>query len=352
MKASQPTRYALALTFALMSGAGLDSRAFQRGASPCSFRGPDVEQARCLLRRVRKYGEVDREPATLSRAIADPLGEAAALNGLARVERDRDNLTGALKLSDEALGVVESLRTRVASQRLRTSYFATSQNYYEVYIDVRMRLYRRTGAPEHAAAALQASERARARSLIDTLLEAGVDIRQGVSDDLLRRAREVQQKLNVKANVQTKLLSEGKATGDQAAAVKKEIANLISEYDSVLAKIRRASPKYAGLTQPPSPALVDIQQRLLDDDTLLLEFALGDEKSHLWIVQAVIETGGGKPVQTRDDLKVTRAGGASRVSVIVPAQRLSDGDYLVRLSGMNGGRRSPIGVYDFRITRK
>jgi hypothetical protein len=71
-------RYALVLALALMSGAGSDSRAVQRGASPCSFRGPDVEQAKCLLRRVRKYGEVDREPATLPPSLERLIGRETA----------------------------------------------------------------------------------------------------------------------------------------------------------------------------------------------------------------------------------------------------------------------------------
>ena len=50
-----------------------------------------------------------------------------------------------------------------------------------------------------AAAALEASERARARSLLETLGEARANIRQGVDPALLERERHLPQQLSAKA---------------------------------------------------------------------------------------------------------------------------------------------------------
>ena len=213
-------------------------------------------------------------------AVKDRQGEASSLLGLARAERDRGNLDEALKRGAEALGIVESLRTKVASRRLRTMYFSTRQDYYEVYIDVRMRLHERDGSGEHLVAAFQASELARARGLIDTLHEADVDIREGVGEDLLGREREIQERLNAKARARL----EFKYTPELAAALDKEIEALVAAYDDVLTQIRVKSPNLAQLLQPQVASLPDIQQRLLDGDTLLLEFFLGQTQSYLWAV--------------------------------------------------------------------
>jgi CHAT domain-containing protein/tetratricopeptide (TPR) repeat protein len=223
------------------------------------------------------FGEALR----LWRALEDKRGEASSLLGLARVERDGNNLADAARHSGQALSIIESLRTRVASQRLRTFYFATNQDYYETYIDVQMRLYESDRSrADLAAAAFQASEKARARSLIDALGEAGVDIRAGVSLELLKREREIQQRIDAKGRAK----SEYKYTKEQAAALDKEIDGLIAEYDDVLTKIRLSSPNAAHLIQPQVQGLPEIQGRLLDDDTLLLEFHLGQERSYLWAV--------------------------------------------------------------------
>src|SRR4029453_5431184 len=56
---------------------------------------------------------------------------------------------------------------------------------------------------------------------------------------------------------------------------------LTNEFRQVQAQIRQTSPRYAALTQPASLSLKEIQQQVLDDDPLLLEFALGEEHSYL-----------------------------------------------------------------------
>ena len=52
----------------------------------------------------------------------------------------------------------------------------------------------------------------------------------------------------------------------------------------VQADIRRRSPHYAAITQPVPLSTAEIQQQLLGEDVLLLEYALGDQRSYLWAV--------------------------------------------------------------------
>src|SRR5262249_49951679 len=50
--------------------------------------------------------------------------------------------------------------------------------------------------------------------------------------------------------------------------------------------IREKSPAWAALTAPTPLTLRDIQQRVLDDETLLLEYTLGDDASFLFVVSS------------------------------------------------------------------
>ncbi|MBK8316621.1 MAG: hypothetical protein IPL01_22450 [Acidobacteria bacterium] len=61
-------------------------------------------------------------------------------------------------------------------------------------------------------------------------------------------------------------------------ALKKEIGQLESELERAQAAIRKASPNYAGLTQP-RPLTVGEIQNELDAYTLLLEYSLGPTQS-------------------------------------------------------------------------
>jgi CHAT domain-containing protein/Tfp pilus assembly protein PilF len=248
-----------------------------------------VGEAYFLLNDPGKALEALNHALPIWRAITDKRGEVSTLYTIACIERDRGNLAVALELSKQAIRIIESLRTKVTSQRLRSSFFASQQSHYDLHINIRMRLYGVDKSAEHLAAALEASEQSRARTLVDTLTEAGANLYQGVSDDLISQEREAQQKLNDKARIQTGVLSR-KHSKAEAENIEKEVNQAIAEYDAVRDKIKKSSPAYAQLTNAQSLNLSEIQQ-LLDDETLLLEYFLGEEKSYLWLVSRSSITG-------------------------------------------------------------
>jgi CHAT domain-containing protein/Tfp pilus assembly protein PilF len=209
--------------------------------------------------------------------------EGWARQQLARVERDRGNFLEARRQIETALGVVEGLRAQVSSRQLRIAYLAAKQNIYEFYIDLLMLMHRRDPAAGHDAVAFQVSERGRARALLEMLAESGADIRQGVDPALLQRERELSQLLDAKAARLTRLLGQ-RTTAEQATALRKEMSALEADYQQVQGDIRRRSPRYAAITQPQPLGLREVQQQLLDRDTVLLEYSLGTERSYLWAV--------------------------------------------------------------------
>src|SRR5215217_4372049 len=219
----------------------------------------------------------------LTRAIGDRNGEAATLSEIARLERDGGNLVQARKRIEESLAAIESLRVSVKSQQLRASFVASVRKYYEFDVDVLMRLHQLHPSEGFDAAALAASEKSRARSLLELLAEANAEIRQGVDSQLLERERQLRAVIADKAERQTRMLS-GKHTDEQAKVAGTEIDSLTTEYEQVVARIRETSPRYAGLTQPLPLDLKQIQTEVLDPDTLLLEYSLGEDRSFLWAV--------------------------------------------------------------------
>ncbi len=224
-----------------------------------------------------------KEALPLRRSVLDYTGEADTLYRIARSERDRGRLTEARREIESALAIVETLRTKITSPDLRASYFSTVQQYYDFYIALLMQSHAQSPTNGHDMEAFNASEKARARSLLELLEEARADIRQGVDATLLEREDALQDLLNAKAERQTRLLS-GKHTTEQAEAMAQELTALIDEYTQIQARIKQASPRYATLTQPPTLTLKEIQEQTLDADTMLLEYKLGEERSFLWAV--------------------------------------------------------------------
>lgn len=216
------------------------------------------------------------------RRIGDLNNVAIALEGIARAEQQRGNLIQSRKNIEESLGLIETVRAHTRSQQLRASYLASRDQAYEFYVDLLMQLHGKNPGNGHDAEALQASERGRARSLTEMLAEAHVDILQGVSADLVKKEREVRQSLNAKAQRRIQLTAQ-KGNQQEIETLDKEISALEDEHQQVQAAIRQTSPQYAALTQPQPLGLKEIQQQL-DQNTILLEYALGEERSYVWAV--------------------------------------------------------------------
>ncbi|MCI0622413.1 MAG: CHAT domain-containing protein [Acidobacteria bacterium] len=234
---------------------------------------------------------------SLQQKVNDAVRVPSTLYNLARAERDQGNLDRSIRYAEQALEISESLRGKVASRQLRGSFLASVHQQYELTIDLLMRQHKQRSSEGFDAAGLQASERARSRNLLDMLTEARLDIRQGVEPDLLERERSLQRLLNAKAERQTRLLT-GKHDDKTSAGLAKEIGELATEYEQVQGQIRSKSPRYAALMQPQPLDLQEIQQQVLDDKTLLLEYALGDERSYLWAVSRTTITSSELPKRT------------------------------------------------------
>src|SRR5262249_29120369 len=147
-----------------------------------------------------------------------------------------------------AIEIAESLRAKLGSQDLRATYFASARQYYDLYIDILMRLHEQRPDAKFDISAFEASEKARARSLLESLREAHTDIRQGADPALLKQERELKQLLNAKAEHQARLFAANQ--GAAAETMAKEIAQITTQYDEVKARIRSSSASCAALKQP------------------------------------------------------------------------------------------------------
>jgi len=218
----------------------------------------------------------------LSHAVSDRHREAKVRYGLARLDRDSGNLKRAQAHIEQALALVETMRAKLDSPDLRAAYRASTAQYYEFYVDLLMRQRRQADGKRFVELALQASEQARARSLLELLNEVGANLRSDAAPELVARERELQQQLTDQAAQQIKLLN-GSYTPEQATAAATAVDTAATALRDVQAELRRANPRYAGLTQP-QPITLSALQKMLDFNTLLLEYSLGEERSYLWAV--------------------------------------------------------------------
>lgn len=204
-----------------------------------------------------------------------------ALATIARAERKLGHLEASREAIVQALDKNEALRIKPASRALRSSLFALRQDFYDFYVDLLIELDRRHPGAGYDARALEASERARARSQLEALIESGVDLTRGGDPELRRRAAALEGEIHDLELRRLRLLDEAERT-DQLTALESELRSLLREYEQAQGRIRLASPSYAALIRPSPLGVEEIRRRALGDDTLLLQYDLGEKRSYLW----------------------------------------------------------------------
>jgi CHAT domain-containing protein len=137
--------------------------------------------------------------------------------------------------------------------------------------------------------ALVTNEHARGRQLLDALSESRVlnlaneDNSNVALVAAIKRKTQLQLSLRSKASSRTALLIATARKEEELSSINREINKLTDEYDEVESRIRSLSPAYASLTKPRPVTSTEIQSAL-DQDTLLLEYALGEKRSYVWAV--------------------------------------------------------------------
>jgi CHAT domain-containing protein len=247
-----------------------------------------VRRAQILVELAHAYsqaGNLAAADSALHRALQlsgrAPVVEAAAQAGLTRLERDRGDLGAARSAIERALAITERMRAGVMRPDQRVAFLASRRSYYELYVDLLMRLHRREPGAGHDAEALAASEQARARGLLDLLAKERVDLRHGMPEDLSRREMAIGERI---ARLQTRLWSTSLALSDaEVGGLRRDLAQAEEDEKELAGEIRRRQPAYAAVREPHALSLPAIQ-RLLDERTALLEFFVGKASSYLFVV--------------------------------------------------------------------
>ncbi len=236
-----------------------------------------------------KTGEIEKATENLNKAfeiftsLEDKQNTAETLLSLAKSDAKKGNLELSQKKTEESIRLIETLRSRVETSELRDSFSANLQDYYGFYIEILMQRFAKEKDKSFSALALQVNERAHARVHLNLLSESNANIREGVNAKLLQKETDLKNLLSARRENLTKVLS-GKSKAETVEKLKIEIEQIRGEFEQIQAKIRASSPRYAALTQPKTLDLKAIQTEVLDENSILLEYALGEEKSFLWIV--------------------------------------------------------------------
>jgi len=193
----------------------------------------------------------------------------------------------------EAIKTIETLRQgSLHADEARTTFLASTKSVFDEaassLAEMALIAAPAAGAPlegnalGYASEAFKITERARARSLLDLLSESGASVSEGVPAELLKRKQENMDRQQEIAELLTGINLSTDEPKKKPGELEQELDRLQTAFNEIENQIRVASPRYAALTSGQSLSLADVQQKILDDQTVLLEYSLGPEASYLW----------------------------------------------------------------------
>lgn len=248
----------------------------------------EIDIRRALGIAYRQLGELEPSRKELKQALdlsgkrQDDVRKSQVIVALARTEKSAGDLQGALELLQEGFEILERVRAKVVEMELRTAFLASRQDIYELRTHTLMALHRAHPGKGWDARALHANEQARARGLMDILAEAGADVRKGAAPVLIERERRLLADIESLDRRRLELLDGGKPR--ELEEIRRRLDAALQEHREAEADLRESSPRYSGLAQPQPLSVDEIRRQVLDESALLLEYALGQEKSYLWAI--------------------------------------------------------------------
>lgn len=217
-------------------------------------------------------------------ALDDRLNQSGALYALGNFELRRNNLDAAEGYLRQSIDLTDHIRRVSTSTDLAAAFSATIYERYEKYIECLMRRHDLAPASGFDARAFEISDLARARSLTELLRSTQTDLLPGLDAKLAEQEKTLRQSLRVKEDYKVSLLSRAYRK-EELDALEADLSKLEADYGRVIDEIGARYPSYMQVTHPTALGSAEIQQRVVtDDETVLLEYSIGSERSYVWAV--------------------------------------------------------------------
>lgn len=236
----------------------------------------------------QQQGQLERARAFYQRALAtftrlsDRLNQAAVYYALGRLGLKTGNLDAAETHLQHSIAITEDIRRVSTGSDLTAAFSATVHERYEGYIECLMRKRLAHSDQGLAVTAFETSELSRARSLVELL--RATRLTPGVDSQLAEQEKSLRQRLRVKEDSKVALLSKAYSK-EELDSLDTELAHLEAEKKKLTDTIQARYPAYQQLIQPTVWDLRQIQEQVIaDDQTVLLEYSLGAEKSYVWAI--------------------------------------------------------------------
>jgi len=238
-------------------------------------------QTEYLLGNLTAASEAYEKALTFFESAVDYTNEAALRYGLGKLALKQRRFDEADKQLKRSIELTKQLRENAASKDLRSSFLASVHGRYEAYVELLMTRFAGTGNRDFERQAFEASESGRALALLDSLRSQQKEIRRASDPLLLSEEAKLQNREQQLRDSLAELASRGGSEADRKK-INADLTDVSSRYETLQARIN-TNAKFTNLLWP-EPDYKKIKDQLIDSNTTLLEYSLGDTNSFAWIV--------------------------------------------------------------------
>ncbi|HKR13957.1 MAG TPA: CHAT domain-containing protein [Pyrinomonadaceae bacterium] len=246
------------------------------------------------------------------RDTTDYTSEAALRFGLGKLAFRQGDLKKTEEHLERSIELTERLRVNASSKDLRSSFLASVHGRYETYVETLMTRYSLEKTEALAIKAFEVSESGRARALLDSLHEYPNELRKPDDPMLILRERELQKEEQKLVDQRAELIG---LTGveKEKNKIDKQLTDIKAQSETVQARL--SNTNFNTLLKPIN--YEQTRSQLIDDETSVLSYSLGDRKSFAWLI-------------TKDGIEPYEL--ADKTSIKIAAQQLIE---LLSVSGAN-----------------
>jgi CHAT domain-containing protein len=234
-----------------------------------------------LISRARtSYLEASR----IFREQRNQMDDSSVRFALGRLELNNGNYEIAEGYLRDSIEQTEDVRRDLSTRIFAAAFSARVHERYEAYIECLMRKHNSQPPGNAEVLAFEASELARARSLLELLRDTKTTVLVGVAPELAQKEKSLRQAIRTTVDQTVSLL----ATNYQKTDFDKlqgELTSFREQHKRITAQLRRLNPDYDKMEEPRSYSLQQIQNLVVaDDQTVLLEYFLGSKASYVWAI--------------------------------------------------------------------
>jgi CHAT domain-containing protein/tetratricopeptide (TPR) repeat protein len=194
------------------------------------------------------------------------------------VYEKQGNLQEAYKYYYKSIKIIENMRQEFKVEDLKRDFMQDKIKVYEHMIDLLIKMKKDKDAFDY-------NEKARARAFLDILANQKVDIHHGISPELAAKEEELTTRIQYLSGY-VRQEKEKPIVIQRSAFIEennKSLKGLKLEYEQVLEQIKMECPEYLSFITI-NPLTIKEIQSLLDKDTVIVEYFLGENKGYAWII--------------------------------------------------------------------